>query len=500
MKQSDRSFGRVLRFVIPTLAAAFLAPAEDASAQEASGRVFEALANVDETAGNTGSVGCGGSSGINLSTALNTALDETGPNDEDRPIAQRRGLFRFCDVQTPNGANGWTFNDSLSSEKVSAQATAFSPEELFSSMDSANSAYALQTANVARRIGLLRLAGRGRAEPGTVAFARRDPPRSGGASLSGVGIAPFEASARDAVHALSLAVEDGIQSGDVEDGELGFFLNGRVIAIDGKQNAKERGSASVGGGFTLGLDRRVGESGYLGVAGGYTRVDTRYDHSGSQGNLDAATLSLYGALYPTERLYVAGTVAGTFLHYDSENEMIIYDAGPPVARLEGDTNGGSIGADASVGYDLPIESLTFSPYLRVSVLHTILDDFSQRGGDGSLDLKIDEQKTTSLTTDLGFRLGYTLSTKVAVLTPYVRAGYVHEFLDENDDIDGAFDALPGTGFRLQATSTDSDYANFGGGLAATFGQGFSQFVDYDVIALHRNVTIHQVTMGIRLEF
>jgi outer membrane autotransporter protein len=86
-----------------------------------------------------------------------------------------------------------------------------------------------------------------------------------------------------------------------------------------------------------------------------------------------------------------------------------------------------------------------------------------------------------------------------VVTPYGRAGYVHEFLDESDALDGSLAALSGADFRLSPPKEDEDYARFGAGVAATFGQGFSQFVDYDVIALHRNVTVHQVTVGLRLE-
>ena len=47
---------------------------------------------------------------------------------------------------------------------------------------------------------------------------------------------------------------------------------------------------------------------------------------------------------------------------------------------------------------------------------------------------------------------------------------------------------------------DTDYFNFGVGTSATFPRGISAFVDYATIWGLEDVTYHQFTGGLRMEF
>ena len=189
--------------------------------------------------------------------------------------------------------------------------------------------------------------------------------------------------------------------------------------------------------------------------------------------------------------------------------IVIADGGPPSRDLDGSTDGATFGFDVGGGYTVPITrftknedlaGLSFEPYLRLNLLYTWIDGYRQKGGDNSLNLAINSQDATSVTSSLGLNTEYTWSTRVGVLTSSARVAYVHEFNNQNDNVSASLAAIPGSNFKLQAISADRDYADIGVSLAATLGQGFSEFVDYDVIAGNSNFTIHQITAGIRLEY
>ena len=475
-----------------------------ALAQQNTAQTIQSVVAV--TAGGTGSAGCGGGNGANLSSILNAALPGPDFSDNGVGIEGRRLAYRFCDSLTGAGGGGWTGSNAVTQSQYDTQTISLAPEEVFAQMDNANSAFDLQTGNVSRRLSLVRLARRDARRRNTE-IARRNTlsqPRS----EDETGFARL--SREDEGQQILLALQDGVNAGDGTEGSgLGFFINGRVNAIKGESNASERGSDGFGGGFTLGVDQALGDDFFGGIAMGYTHIDTRYDGSSSESELDAVTITGYGAFYPTENLYIDGSVAISYLGFESSNELLLLDGGPDAGTLDGEANGVNFGFDLGVGHafdvaelidNKSVEGLVFEPTARLNFLYTYIEDYDQDGADGSLDLSIDEQETISVTASLGFRTEYPISTRNGVLTPYVRAAYVHEFNNENDDIEIGLAAIGGGSIRLKAEATDSHYANIGAGVAATLGQGLSQFIDYDVIAGHENVTIHQVTAGMRFEF
>jgi len=476
--------------------------------------------------------GCGGAGGGNaLTNSLNTALGTPGFDDEGVSVQSRRTAYRICDIQTATGANGWTGDASVTPAQTAVQAIAYAPEEVFATMDDAMASFRVQTANVARRLSLFQLARRNDREgaeriarssrpvdPSSLTSATQRPRTDATTSLTDRGPASIEATDRS--ERLFLALQNGINAGDEIGGDgLAFFLNGRINIVNGDGNPSERASDGFGGGFTVDADKTVGEDFFAGVAMGYTHIETNYNNSASESSLDAVAFSLYGAHFPTDDLVLDGSISIAYLGLDTSNEIVISDGGPSVPTLDGSADGVNFGFNVGAGYtqtgnelarlvgldelaeNEELAALTFEPFIRLSLLHTFIEDFNQTGGDGSLRLKIDEQQNTSLTTSLGFRTNYAVSTRVGVLTPYFRIAYIHEFLDQNDDLKVTSATAPGApSFKLKPEATDSHYADVGLGVSAMLGQGFSEFIDYDVIAGHDNVTIHQITAGMRLEF
>jgi outer membrane autotransporter protein len=484
--------GDRFRLALPlgaALAAGVLA-STPAEAQQASGAVFEQLLDVDVNAGNVGAVGCGGDDG----STLDIALGGDG-SPASRPLDDRFDLFRYCDAIALGTANGWTGTADIGQAAESAQAIALAPEEIFAGIDQSAAVFDVQLGNIGQRLRVLRTARRGNADGVLVARTGRN---------GALPTAPaLDASALGLDSLLSVAMAQGVHAqvgaaGDGDgDGRLGLFVNGRIHVVDIDSNRAESGSDSFGGGVTLGGDYRLGSWGHAGMSFGYTRLATSYSGSASDADLDSYAFSAYGAAYPTEQLYLDAILTGSILRFDTDNDLVLFDGGSEAGELSGEADGWTIGGSVAVGAELPAGPVVIGPFLRADVLHTRFDAFTQSGGDGTLDLRIDAQRSTSVTTDLGLGLSHAISTQIAVVTPHVRGAWVHEYDEQADALSGNLRALPNARFRIRPTSVDRDYASLGAGLAATFAGGFSQFIDYEALVGFSDVVTHQVTLGLR---
>jgi outer membrane autotransporter protein len=139
-----------------------------------------------------------------------------------------------------------------------------------------------------------------------------------------------------------------------------------------------------------------------------------------------------------------------------------------------------------------------NPYLRFAVSHTRVDSFHENGS--TLALSLGSQDSTSLTLSPGLAVALPLSTSFGVVSPYVRAEYVHEFGDQADNIRGNLALVPEAGFKLKPTGTSRDYGNVGGGATLTLADGLSAFADYNAVVGYSHLVVHKATIGGRVAF
>lgn len=370
--------------VLLVLVAATLASSA-ARAQEGSGAVIQQLVDVDPM-GNVGAAGCGGGGGAQLDITLG------GDGDPgSRALADRFDLFRYCDAIAQGSANGWRGDANITETQQSSQALALAPEEIFAGVDQSAAVFDVQLANITQRLQVLRTARLHREEGVVVARSRRDPSWPV-ASAFGAGLLE---SGLDSLTAMAMAEGAHVQvSSEGEPGRLGFFVNGRIHLVDIDSNRAESGSDSFGGGITLGGDLRFADWGYAGLSFGYTRLDTRYSRSSSEADLDSYAFSAYGMVYPTDQIYIDAIVTGSILRFDTDNNLVIFDGGPDLDRLSGEADGWTIGGSVGAGGEIPLGPVIFGPFLRGDVLHTHFDAFTQSGGDGTLNLRIDCKRST----------------------------------------------------------------------------------------------------------
>jgi outer membrane lipase/esterase len=295
---------------------------------------------------------------------------------------------------------------------------------------------------------------------------------------------------------------------------FGVFLNG--IGAFGSKDGTSRsaGFDFSAAGVVAGADYRVLSNLILGAAFSYTASSGDLDDSGGSVDSDSYSGSLYGTYYLGEGLYVDGIVTGGVNQFDSRRQIRYavpaVDGGITAVNqtATADTDGPWISVGASVGYDFHVAKFTLGPLARIHYTNAEVNGYQESisgSAPGSgLALNVDDQRVESLVTTLGGQVSYAISTPVAVLVPQVRAEWHHEFLNDSRAIRATFlnDPTPSarTTIEFDTDQPDRDYFTIGVGVAATFRRGVSAFIYYETVLGLQDVTEHQISGGIRVEF
>jgi hypothetical protein len=79
-------------------------------------------------------------------------------------------------------------------------------------------------------------------------------------------------------------------------------------------------------------------------------------------------------------------------------------------------------------------------------------------------------------------------------------GWVHEFLNDSRRVKAFYLDDPAVPIDVFTNSPDRDYAIVGASVSATLPRGWSVFVDYEAPFFLRDIDLHKLTAGARLEF
>lgn len=298
--------------------------------------------------------------------------------------------------------------------------------------------------------------------------------------------------------------EDGFLS------RLGVFITGGLTFGDKDSTDTVSGFDFDTQGVTVGADYRVTDRLVVGAAVGYSRFNADFDStadspSGQELESDGAAVSVFGSFYPTDQLFFDLIASLGWTWYDSTRRIVIPSNNPAIAPIDTDATGDfdawHYGAAANVGYNLTLFGANVRPIGRVEYLRAEIDGFTEDSSMG-VNLTFDDQDAQSLTTNLGVELDYPISTGIGVISPSVRAEYVHEFLNDEDGVRVRYATDPAnvSAFEVSTESPDRDYGILGAGLAATFPGGWGAFVDYNTLVGLSDFTVHTVNIGLRRQF
>ena len=284
---------------------------------------------------------------------------------------------------------------------------------------------------------------------------------------------------------------------------LGAFLNGTGSFGTRDATDREVGFDFHTGGLTAGVDYRLADNFILGVAFNYLRTDAEINSLLG----DVATRGYGGLLYGTYYIgafYVDVSGGFTWNTYDTNRNIAYAGVGPTFTIVNrtatGDTDGQEYSANVGAGYDFKWGAFTLTPFGRVEYLNTATEGFTESGALG-LDLAIRGQRVQSLRTALGAQVAYAFSVPFGVLVPQLRAEWLHEYLNGSRAVTAHFVNDPfGTAFFIPTDNPSRNFAALAAGVSGVFPRGIAAFVNYETFLGLSNVTNHQFTGGVRVEF
>ena len=235
----------------------------------------------------------------------------------------------------------------------------------------------------------------------------------------------------------------------------------------------------------------------LGVFVAYSETETGVDTLGDEFDNDAFQVGLYGAKRFDEHLVLNGTASAAFLNFNSTRPT-------PLGDADGDADGFAVGATLEALYDLPAgDHFIVSPLVGVEAYFVDRDSYDEDGA-GALNLSVDDSSAEYLTSVIGVQVATAVELEALGnlrLSPMVRLGWSHQFMDQEGSTTSAFAVAPGESFTTRSTERDRDALR----VAAAFEVGPGDSDDWAVFARYTgdiagNGDSHAVRAGLRLSF
>nr|WP_232313960.1 putative Ig domain-containing protein [Ralstonia sp. A12] len=276
---------------------------------------------------------------------------------------------------------------------------------------------------------------------------------------------------------------------DSTDTNLAFWSAGTLDFGFANMGAQRSGFRFTTGGVTAGADYRVSDQLSVGAGFGYGRDSTDIGNAGTKSTGDSYSLALYGSYRPQPSVFVDGVAGFGTLSFDSRRWVT--DASD---FATGRRNGRQMFASVSAGYEHRDRTWLISPYGRLSVSQSTLDQFSESGA-GINALTYFEQTVTTVSGTLGLRAEYAQKTKWGTFLPFARVEYQHDFNGQsNAGLAYADLASSGPAYYVPGTPFGRDRVQIG--LGTKFRTGPLTFgLDYNVMT-----GMGGLQQGVRLTF
>ena len=243
------------------------------------------------------------------------------------------------------------------------------------------------------------------------------------------------------------------------------------------------------GGFTMGLDYRIGSNFAVGLTGGYayTGADLVND---SSIEVNGGKLGLYATAFGGG-FYLDTAVVGGLSGYDTRR-----------TALEGSASGETIGGDLNVlvagGYDWKKGGLSIGPTASFQYTLVGFDGFSESGS--LAPLAYPSQNADSFRTAFGMRALYDWKIGPIRFVPELRLAWQHEFGETDYALVSSFANGAGNSFTVHGPAIGRDSMLLGAGFAIHWTDRVSTYAYYDGELFRTNYLSNNVSAGFRVAF
>jgi outer membrane lipase/esterase len=299
------------------------------------------------------------------------------------------------------------------------------------------------------------------------------------------------------------ASADSAERGDLLDARLGLWLRGNYSFGSKDATISDHGFDADQWGVIGGVDFRFSPRNVVGLALGYGRSEVDFGR-GDTGGLatNAVTAALYATMYSEGAFYVDAIANFLRSGHDSRRHIAYSEGGAPLEfTADGATNGKTLGAAITFGYDLSRGGFSIAPSAGLNYYKTGIERFREHGAAG-LDLAFDEQDYVSATANAGLRVSYAWKLDAGVLLPQIRGEYIREFMDgaETFGVRFANDPFDDTPLIVVTSQVpDRSYWRVAGGFAAQFKRGISGFIEYQRLESLQHFDYADLAIGLRIE-
>jgi outer membrane autotransporter protein len=309
------------------------------------------------------------------------------------------------------------------------------------------------------------------------------------------------------------------QADELSIGPISLLINGRKTWYDQNREVSdaERGLDGDIWEVELGFDYRITDRTLFGGFLGYETTDADYnkDEAGvnftpqqnsGQISSDSYTLTVFGSYNFTDSLYLEASAGYGATNYTFKRNVVFQESTRTIpqtnVRTTADADGEQYWGSASMGYNFNRDAFSVGPYARVTYVKSTVDDYTEKDTSSSgLQMGVELDERTSVTTDFGISASYAIGMGWGVLVPQARVEWEHEYDQDAQTITTLYvlDANQNR-FALKGDNPDRDYFNVGAGISAIFPHGWTGFVNYTGLVGYEDLSRHQVTAGVRVEF
>lgn len=290
----------------------------------------------------------------------------------------------------------------------------------------------------------------------------------------------------------------GAAAGDeLLDERWGSFISGQIQMADQDSTEQELGYVSDAQQLTAGIDYRFTPHLFAGTALSITRSDAESNADGGEQQSDIMVFSVFGNYYLSEHFYLDGLFSYGASSYDTKRLIRL---GSERSALTSDTEGSQAGLAFTLGYDRNNGPWQWGGYARAETTQFDIDAYEEQGASGFA-LGIGDQSSSSAQTAFGGNIAYVKAVNYGIWVPKLTAEWVHEFKDNEREIDAYFVNLPDAGhFAVNTQEPDRDFFNVGWSVAGTFSAGRSAYVRYEALLGRDDYVAELVELGGRLAF
>ena len=259
-------------------------------------------------------------------------------------------------------------------------------------------------------------------------------------------------------------------------------------------DATTAGSKFDNVGAIVGVDHTFTPILLAGLAMQWTATDIDFKGRPDKADVDSLEVGAY-ASWGDYRLYLNANVSYIWHEFDVRRFI-----GPD--RAFGDYDGQTFSTYAEGGKTFETEDgALIQPFLSFSYSHLDTDAYAETGTNPNVQLNVRSSEFDSLRSTVGLRVGYPIKMSSGrMMVPEARAGWSHEFLDDQSTFLATLQGgPPGPPVLVAGEEYSRDTLVLGGGITVPIADHVVAFADYDA-GLNDDVTTHTVSGGVRVKW